>query len=64
MAPVATGDAAMRGTEPAEASGSNSNGKYSKKCVIVGFGMVGVAFVEKLLKYDMDGGRDEWEVTV
>lgn len=54
----------MRGTEPAEASGSNSNGKYSKKCVIVGFGMVGVAFVEKLLKYDMDGGRDEWEVTV
>lgn len=26
--------------------------------------MVGIAFVEKLLKYDLDGGRDEWAVTV
>lgn len=35
-----------------------------KKCVVVGLGMVGIAFIEKLLKYDIDGGRDEWEVTV
>jgi nitrite reductase (NAD(P)H) len=35
-----------------------------KKCVVVGLGMVGIAFIEKLLKFDIDGGRDEWEVVV
>lgn len=35
-----------------------------KKCIVVGLGMVGIAFIEKLLKYDIDGGRDEWEVVV
>lgn len=35
-----------------------------KKCVVVGLGMVGIAFCEKLLKLDLDGGRDEWEITV
>jgi nitrite reductase (NAD(P)H) len=34
------------------------------RCVVIGLGMVGIAFIEKLLKYDIDGGRDEWEVTV
>ncbi|UZJ56569.1 hypothetical protein CBS101457_005889 [Exobasidium rhododendri] len=35
-----------------------------QRCVVIGLGMVGIAFIEKLLKYDIDGGRDEWEVTV
>ncbi|KAL7928204.1 hypothetical protein V8C35DRAFT_318725 [Trichoderma chlorosporum] len=35
-----------------------------KRAAVVGLGMVGIAFIEKLLKYDLDGGRDEWEVTV
>lgn len=35
-----------------------------QKCVVVGLGMVGIAFIEKLLKNDIDGGRDEWEVVV
>ncbi len=35
-----------------------------RKCVVVGLGMVGIAFIEKLLAYDLEGGRDEWEVTV
>lgn len=40
------------------------SGRARKKAVVVGFGMVGVAFVEKLLQYDLEGGRDEWEVVV
>ena len=44
---------------------SNGNdGAGRQHCVVVGLGMVGIAFVEKLLKGDMDGGRDEWVVTV
>ncbi|MCO5555800.1 hypothetical protein L7F22_009345 [Adiantum nelumboides] len=43
---------------------TSSSQKRYKKCVVVGFGMVGIAFVEKLLKYDLEGGRDEWQVTV
>ena len=43
---------------------ATSSSKPKKKAVIVGLGMVGIAFVEKLLQYDLDGGRDEWEVTV
>lgn len=44
---------------------SNGNdGAGRQHCVVVGLGMVGIAFVEKLLKGDMDGGRDEWMVTV
>ncbi|KXJ87250.1 putative nitrite reductase [Microdochium bolleyi] len=35
-----------------------------KRAAVVGLGMVGIAFIEKLLKYDLEGGRDEWEVTV
>lgn len=42
----------------------SSSGGQRKKCVVIGFGMVGIAFVEKLLKYDLEGGRDEWQVTV
>lgn len=38
--------------------------KPKKRAVVVGFGMVGIAFVEKLLKYDLESGRDEWEVAV
>lgn len=38
--------------------------KAKKRAVVVGLGMVGIAFIEKLLKYDLDGGRDEWEVVV
>lgn len=33
-----------------------------KRAVVVGLGMVGIAFIEKLLKYDLQGGRDEWEI--
>ena len=35
-----------------------------KRVAVVGFGMVGIAFVEKLLKYEDATGIDEWEVTV
>ncbi|RFU72702.1 nitrite reductase [Trichoderma arundinaceum] len=35
-----------------------------KRAAVIGLGMVGLAFIEKLLKYDLDGGRDEWEITV
>lgn len=42
----------------------NLTSKTRKKACVVGLGMVGIAFVEKLLKYDLDGGRDEWEVVV
>ncbi|KAH7310614.1 hypothetical protein B0I35DRAFT_481920 [Stachybotrys elegans] len=38
--------------------------RTKKRAAVVGLGMVGIAFVEKLLKYDLEGGRDEWEVTV
>lgn len=33
-----------------------------KRAVVVGLGMVGIAFIEKLLKYDLQGGRNEWEI--
>lgn len=33
-----------------------------KRAVVVGLGMVGIAFIEKLLKYDQQSGRDEWEI--
>lgn len=39
-------------------------GRTKKRIAVIGFGMVGVAFVEKLLKYDVQGGRDEWEITI
>lgn len=51
-------DVASPGSSDPQSSG------HRKKCVVVGLGMVGIAFVEKLLKYDIDGGRDEWEVVV
>ncbi|EGR45010.1 uncharacterized protein TRIREDRAFT_69210, partial [Trichoderma reesei QM6a] len=35
-----------------------------KRVAVVGLGMVGISFIEKLLRYDMESGRDEWEVTV
>lgn len=35
-----------------------------RRMVVVGFGMVGIAFTEKLLRYDIDGGRDEWDVVI
>ncbi len=38
--------------------------KTRKKACVVGLGMVGIAFIEKLLKYDLQNGRDEWEITV
>jgi len=37
---------------------------YTKHAVVVGLGMVGIAFVEKLLNYDIKNGRDEWRITV
>lgn len=40
------------------------NTNTRRRCVVVGLGMVEIAFVEKLLLYDLEGGRDEWEVTV
>lgn len=33
-----------------------------RRIVVVGHGMVGIAFTEKVLKYDLEGGRDDWEV--
>ncbi|KAN0061889.1 hypothetical protein ACQY0O_005883 [Thecaphora frezii] len=41
-----------------------ASGSAKKHAVVVGLGMVGIAFIEKLLKYDLDGGRDEWRITV
>lgn len=35
-----------------------------KRALVVGLGMVGVAFIEKLIKADIDNGRDEWEIVV
>lgn len=61
MAPVPT---EVARDEPSTSSASDSPKSQRKRAVIVGFGMVGIAFVEKLLKYDIEGGRDEWEVIV
>lgn len=36
--------------------------RIKKRAVVVGLGMVGIAFIEKLLKLDLQGGRDEWEI--
>ncbi|KAH6603737.1 nitrite reductase [Trichoderma cornu-damae] len=38
--------------------------RFKKRAAVIGFGMIGIAFIERLLKYDIDGGRDEWEITV
>jgi nitrite reductase (NAD(P)H) len=38
--------------------------RHKKRAAVIGLGMVGISFIEKLLKYDLDSGRDEWEVTV
>ncbi|SAM84565.1 uncharacterized protein UBRO_05849 [Ustilago bromivora] len=73
MAPV---PAEMAHWEPSEVTSSASGStrattpelaltsKTRKKACVVGLGMVGIAFIEKLLKYDLQGGRDEWEITV
>ena len=53
----------QQATNTAQSSSSSHQNRF-KKCVVVGFGMVGIAFVEKLLKYDLEGGRDEWQVIV
>lgn len=49
-----------RATTPETTPGTRTR----KRAVVVGLGMVGIAFVEKLLKYDIESGRDEWEVLV
>ncbi|KAJ9474001.1 Rieske domain-containing protein [Pseudozyma hubeiensis] len=73
MAPVPTETAAWTGSgSGSSASGSTGattpelalSAKNRKRACVVGLGMVGIAFVEKLLKYDLQGGRDEWEVIV
>ncbi|CAO1621614.1 unnamed protein product [Sympodiomycopsis kandeliae] len=64
MAPTATGRYAEASASSSSMSASSPASPGKKRCVIVGFGMVGIAFVEKLLRYDLEGGRDEWEVTV
>ena len=73
MAPVPTDTAAWTASGPGS-SASGSTGittpelvlpaKNRKRACVVGLGMVGIAFIEKLLKYDLQGGRDEWEVIV
>lgn len=55
MAPIAT--------DYVQASAASSS-SAKKHCVVVGLGMVGISFVEKLLKYDLEGQRDEWTVTM
>lgn len=35
-----------------------------KRVAVVGHGMVASAFIDKLLNYDSQSGRDEWEITV
>ena len=73
MAPVPTETAGWTASGPtSSASGSTRAttpelslvSKTRKKACVVGLGMVGIAFIEKLLKYDLQGGRDEWEITV
>ncbi|PWZ01235.1 putative nitrite reductase [Testicularia cyperi] len=63
MAPVPTG---IESSAMAQAitTAEMSTTRRRKRACVVGLGMVGIAFVEKLLKYDLEGGRDEWEVTV
>ncbi|PWN49200.1 putative nitrite reductase [Violaceomyces palustris] len=48
----------------AKASGDASPTKRRNRIVVVGLGMVGISFIEKLLKYDLEGGWDLWEVLV
>ena len=57
MVPVPT-DVSYDGAAASSSSGAQ------KRCVVVGLGMVGIAFCEKLLKMDLDGGRNEWQITV
>ncbi|CAH0057806.1 unnamed protein product [Clonostachys solani] len=38
--------------------------KRKRRAAVVGLGMVGVAFVEKLLNYDAMSGHNEWEVSI
>lgn len=45
-----------------EAEGEIPNGTAKKRIVVVGLGMVGVAFIEKLLKLDVK--RREYDITV
>jgi len=56
--------AISRATTPEETEEAQPQKGPKKRAAVVGLGMVGIAFVEKLLKYDLEGGRDEWEVTV
>ncbi|KAE8227120.1 hypothetical protein CF319_g378 [Tilletia indica] len=37
---------------------------FPRHAVVVGLGMVGIAFIEKLLNYDIKGGHNQWRVTV
>ncbi|CAG9940290.1 unnamed protein product [Clonostachys rosea f. rosea IK726] len=60
-APVATKsiNGGISHTEPKEMTLGTK-----KRAAVIGLGMVGVAFIEKLLKYDAEGGHDQWEITV
>lgn len=74
MAPVPTGVEADTTNQPMRPHASSISSSYDnqknsicdfkKHCVVVGLGMVGIAFIEKLLKYDLEGGRNEWRITV
>lgn len=47
---------------PTSTDSSLSEPRTRKRAIVVGLGMVGVAFIERLLKCDLQGGRDEWEI--
>ncbi|EST08074.1 BFD-like [2Fe-2S]-binding domain protein [Kalmanozyma brasiliensis GHG001] len=74
MAPVPTEPTAFESSGPASSASGSTRAttpeelaltpKTRKKACVVGLGMVGIAFIEKLLKYDLQNGRDEWEITV
>ncbi|GAK66155.1 nitrite reductase NiiA [Moesziomyces antarcticus] len=73
MAPVPTETAGWTASGPTSSASGSTRAttpelslvpKTRKKACVVGLGMVGIAFIEKLLKYDLQGGRDEWEITV
>ncbi|SPO25656.1 related to nitrite reductase [Ustilago trichophora] len=73
MAPVPTETAVWTPSEATSSASASTRAttpelslavKTKKKACVVGLGMVGIAFIEKLLKYDLQAARDEWEVTV
>ncbi|KAK0540952.1 hypothetical protein OC835_000379 [Tilletia horrida] len=65
MVPVPTSVSVQpEGSTSAPAAAAAAHKTYPKHAVVVGLGMVGIAFIEKLFNYDLKNGADEWRITV